>query len=322
MRALQFVKDFVLIFAIAAGILGYFAYVNIPWLDSTHATMLGFVKTAQPLLIFAMLFLTFCHVNPREIRPVGWHVRLLALQGGLFTLIGLILIGMPQSGLRVVLEGLMICLICPTATASAVITRKLGGSMAHITTYIILINLMCTILIPTVVPFVHPGPHMHFIDGVLMIMGKVFPLLLLPLILAILVRYLLPGMHRKIITHPDLAFYLWVVALAMAIAMTVRSIVHTSVALSAQAGLVAVSLISCIGQFWIGRKIGSRYGDTVTAGQALGQKNTVFAIWLGYTFFSPVTAIVGGFYSIWHNVINSRQLYRHEHQSSRKYLDN
>ncbi|MDD6943968.1 MAG: transporter, partial [Muribaculaceae bacterium] len=62
-----------------------------------------------------------------------------------------------------------------------------------------------------------------------------------------------------------------------------------------------------------GRKIGDRYNDTITAGQAFGQKNTVLAIWMGYTFFTPITSIVGGFYSIWHNIVNSYQLYRHEH---------
>ena len=46
----------------------------------------------------------------------------------------------------------------------------------------------------------------------------------------------------------------------------------------------------------------------ITSGQSLGQKNTVFAIWLGYTFMTPETAIVGGLYSIWHNIYNSWQL--------------
>lgn len=32
---------------------------------------------------------------------------------------------------------------------------------------------------------------------------------------------------------------------------------------------------------------------------------------MGYTFFTPITAVAGGFYSIWHNVINSYQLYQH-----------
>jgi BASS family bile acid:Na+ symporter len=46
----------------------------------------------------------------------------------------------------------------------------------------------------------------------------------------------------------------------------------------------------------------------ITSGQSLGQKNTVLAIWLGYTFMTPETAIVGGLYSIWHNIYNSWQL--------------
>ena len=46
----------------------------------------------------------------------------------------------------------------------------------------------------------------------------------------------------------------------------------------------------------------------VTAGQSLGQKNTIFAIWLAYTFMTPETAIIGGLYSIWHNIYNSSQL--------------
>jgi len=89
-----------------------------------------------------------------------------------------------------------------------------------------------------------------------------------------------------------------------------------------------VSLICCAFQFGMGRYVGSRYRPRlrssaqaeeqgreirkVTAGQSLGQKNTVFAIWMGYTFMTPETAIVGGLYSIWHNIYNSWQLYRAE----------
>lgn len=312
----KFVKDWMLIIAILAGIVGYFVYVNIPWLDSTHQSMLGAVSVAQPALIFAMLFLTFCHIDLREIRPCRWHAWLLLFQSGCFVGLGALLMAMPGSGLRVVLEGAMICLICPTATAAAVVTRKLGGSMAHITTYTILINLVASVLIPVMVPFVHPNPDIHVVDAMLLILGKVFPLLLLPLVLAVLVKKLLPAVHRAVTSVPDLAFYLWAFALTLAIAVTVRSIVHSTVALSAQLGLVGVSLGSCALQFWLGRKIGAKYRDTTTAGQALGQKNTVFAIWLGYTFFSPVTAVAGGFYSIWHNLANSYQLYRHQHPKS------
>ena len=49
--------------------------------------------------------------------------------------------------------------------------------------------------------------------------------------------------------------------------------------------------------------------DEITAGQALGQKNSGFLIWLGYSYMTPVTSVAGGLYSIWQNIINSLELY-------------
>ena len=108
----------------------------------------------------------------------------------------------------------------------------------------------------------------------------------------------------------DLAFYLWAVSLSLAIAVTVRSIVHSQCPWPFQAGIAASSLMACFLQFAIGRWMGAHYGDRITVAQSLGQKNTVFAIWMGYTFLTPVTSIAGGFYSVWHNVYNSYQLAR------------
>ncbi|MDE5959307.1 MAG: transporter, partial [Muribaculaceae bacterium] len=171
------------------------------------------------------------------------------------------------------------------------------------------------LLIPALVPLVHPSPGADAVTSALLILGKVFPLLLMPLAAAALVRRFLPSLHSALTRVSGVSFWLWTVALALALAVTARSIVHSTVNLSTQLWLVAVSLICCVIQFALGRMIGRRYGDAVTAGQSLGQKNTVLAIWIGYTFFSPITAIVGGFYSIWHNVINSWQLYRHPHRT-------
>lgn len=311
MKVMKFIKDWMLIISILSGIIGYFVYVNIPFLDSTHAFANDAVHVIQPLLIFAMLFITFCKVNPKKLRLCKWHIWLLLIQSVSFTLISIILILLPQSNLRIILEGAMICLICPTATAGAVITRKLGGNVTRITTYTILINLVTAILIPLLVPFVHPNPSLNIINSALLILGKVFPLLLAPLVAAILLRYLSPRLHFRLTHCQELSFYLWAVALALATAITTRSVVHSEVSVETQLWLVAVSFICCILQFYFGKKIGRKYNDTITAGQSLGQKNTVLAIWMGYTFFTPITSIVGGFYSIWHNVINTWQLYKY-----------
>lgn len=316
MKLITFIKEWMLIIAILTGIIGYFVYVNIPFLDSTHEFVNDAIGIIQPILLFTMLFLTFSRVNLRDLKFQRWHLWILLIQTGVFSLIGCLLVSMPQGGLRIVLEGAMLCMICPTATAGAVITRKLGGNVNGIVTYTILINLANAILIPTLVPFVHPNPELDMWKAALLILGKVFPLLLLPLILAMTIRKIAPTIADKIAELINYSFYLWAVALTLAIAVTTRSIVHADIELSTELWLVVVSFASCVIQFWLGRKIGAYYGDKITAGQSFGQKNTVLAIWMGYTFFTPVTAIVGGFYSIWHNVINSYQLYRHEHKQN------
>lgn len=316
MKLLGFLREWALIFAILFGILAYFIYISIPFSEAVHSITADIVGVVQPLFIFAMLYLTFCRVNPRDLRLRGWHLWLLLIQAGLFTGIGCILIALPHSQMRIVLEGAMLCLICPTATAGAVVTGKLGGSVSDITSYTILINIVVALLIPALMPFVHPNPDMNVWQAALSILAKVFPLLLLPLICAMLTRRFLPNWASKIAAHPDISFYLWAISLSLAITMTTRSIWHSEVDMVTQLCLVAVSFVCCCIQFALGKWIGSHYGDSITPGQSFGQKNTVLAIWMGYTFFTPVTALVGGFYSIWHNVYNSWQLHRHAHEKA------
>lgn len=307
----QFLRDWTLVLAIIAGIAGYFVYINIPWLNGTHNFAARALTVTQPALIFSMLFLSFCKVNPASLKPCRWQAWLLLVQGGLFALLAGVIAVTPRGEMHVLLEGAALCLICPTATAAAVVTRKLGGDMAHVTSYTILVNLMVSLLVPAVVPLVNPNSDAGFVNSFLLILGKVFPLLLLPLICAFVVRKFLPGLLAAVTKYADLPFYLWAVALTLALTATTRSVVHSTVGLDTQLGLVGVSLICCVFQFWAGKKIGGRYHDAITGGQALGQKNTVFVIWLGYTFFTPVTAVVGGFYSIWHNLYNTWQLKKH-----------
>lgn len=318
MDIIRFAKNWTLPISMITGVVGYFIYVNIPFLKPTRPFVNEAITFIQPLLIFAMLFLTFCKVSLGELRLCKWHLWLILFQAALFTALSVVLILLPQSGMRIILEGAMICLICPTATAAAVVTAKLGGNAAHLTTYTILINLTAALLIPTLVPLVHPNPSLTLWTSVVLITGKVFPLLLLPFVAAILLRYLFPKLHARLADYHSLSFYLWAVALALAIAVTVKSIVHSEVMVSTQIGLALVSLVCCLLQFYIGRRIGRHYHDPISAGQALGQKNTVLAIWLGYTFFTPITAIAGGFYSIWHNIFNSYQLYQKRKEEEKK----
>ena len=335
MNIVKVIKEWMLPIAMVTGASSYIIYHLMP--EPVHHAgpfLSGLVEVMQPLLIFSMLFLTFCRIEPKDLRPHRWHWWLLLIQGGLFVILGAVAWGLmrflPDSSHNgvILLESAMLCLICPTATAAAVVTRKLGGDVPGLTTYIVLINLLTALLVPLVVPVIHPQSGTGFWEAFSMILAKVFPLLITPCLCAWLVRNLAPSFHRKLMQYPDLAFYIWAVALALAIAVTTKSIVHSTLSAGLLLLMSLVSLICCAFQFGMGRYVGSRYRPhlrssaqdeeqgreirKVTAGQSLGQKNTVFAIWMGYTFMTPETAIVGGLYSIWHNIYNSWQLYRAE----------
>lgn len=308
MDIVKFIKNWTLPISMITGALSYFIYASIPALNGTHALANELIGYIQPMLIFSMLFLTFCKVKPSELRPRKWFLWLALIQCGLFSIGALYLILYPDTTWRVMIEGAMLCMICPTATACAVVTMKLGGSAALITTYTMLINLAVAVLAPALLPLAHPHQGISFLPAFLAIIGKVFPMLICPLIAAWFIRFFCPGLHQFFLKMKDLAFYLWAVALAIAIAVTCKAIMKNDGNLVDILAIAIASLLCCILQFAAGKYIGGKHACRIEGGQALGQKNTVFIIWLGYTFLSPVSSIAGGFYSIWHNLINTYQL--------------
>lgn len=311
MKFQQILRDWSLPIVMLAGVVMYLLYANIPFFRGTGHIASAIVSVLQPLLIFSMLFVTFCKVRLNELKPSRWHLWLLAFQLFPFAVISLSITFFPTMPVtvKVLLEAAMMCLVCPTATAAAVITAKLGGNSASLISYTIQINIAVALVAPLFLAFSHPMEEMSLGASFLLILAKVFPLLLCPLLCAELLRLLLPRVHGYIVTKGrNWPFYLWLVALSLAIAMTTRAIAHSSLPFVVMAGIAAVALVCCLLQFYVGRRIGRRYGEVVAGGQALGQKNTVFAIWFAYTFLTPVTAIAGGFYSLWHNLVNTRQL--------------
>lgn len=126
----------------------------------------------------------FCKIEPKELLPKAWHVWLLSIQAVSSGIIALLLIFCPmEEAYRDIFEGAMVCLICPTATAAAVITGKLGGSASTLTTYTLLSNVLAAIAVPLVFPLVEPHADITFVVAFLKILSKVFPLLLAPFLL-------------------------------------------------------------------------------------------------------------------------------------------
>lgn len=307
-------KGFSLPLSMAAGALGYFVCHSLPLSPAARSTITTAIHYIQPTLIFLMLTLTFCRIRPSDMKLRGWQGWLLAFQTAAAALLCMLHQATAGDISRLFLQSAMLCFLCPTATAAAVVTAKLGGNAGTLTAYTMLANLCAATLYPALIPIVNPAGSIGFWLSFRMIVRRVFPLLICPLAAGLLLRRFLPLLPRMLDRHPDIPFHLWVVSLALAIAVTTRIAVHSQLTLAACLATAAGSLIACALQFAAGRAIGRHYDDHISAAQACGQKNTILAIWIGYTFLHPLTALAGGFYSIWHNLYNARQLAQKDKQ--------
>lgn len=308
---LKFFKTWTLPISMLTGAIGYFIFANVTFLDPTKPFIYTLIAYLTPFLIFAQLLLTFCKISPRELMPSPWHGWLLLFQAVSSSALAAALLWIPMSvEYREVFEGAMVCLICPTATAAAVITGKLGGSASSLTTYTLLSNLLAAVAVPLIFPLVEPHANIGFLAAFLMILSKVFPLLLLPFILASFFRKFMPPIHRFLLGFHDMAFYLWAVALAIVTGQTVKSLVNSEAEVYVEVLIALGGLIACVLQFYLGRRIGTKYDDRISAGQALGQKNTVLAIWMSYTYLNPLSSVGPGSYVLWQNIFNSWQLWQ------------
>lgn len=311
MYIVKFLKNWTLPLAMLAGVIGYFIFANFTFLEPTKPFVNWLITVLTPSLIFAQLLLTFCKIEPRELVPRAWHGWLLSIQVVSCGSIALLLIfcSMNES-YRDIFEAAMVCLICPTATAAAVITGKLGGSASTLTTYTLLSNILAAVAVPLVFPLVEPHADITFIVAFLKILSKVFPLLLVPFFLALLLRYVFPRVHRVLVNYHSLAFYLWAVALTIVMGQTTRSLANSTANVIVEILIAFAGLVTCCLQFYFGKRIGSVYDDRISAGQALGQKNTVLAIWMSVTYLNPLSSVGPGSYVVWQNIINSWQLWK------------
>lgn len=309
---MDFIRRWTLPMAMLIGVASYFIFTALPWPDGTYRLAEEVLAVVQPTLLFLMLFLSFCKIRLSDLRFKPWFGWLMLIQVALFALFATILLLMGDHPSRILVESAMLCFLCPTAAAAVVFTVKLGGNAASVTTYTLLINFVVAILAPLVLPLVHPEEGVSFLPAFWTISNRIFPVLILPLFAAVALERLWPKAHQLCASSKDAAFYLWVCTLTLAIVVTTKSLVHDPSPVIYQVGIALIALTGCVFQFWLGRRIGDRYGEKVVGGQALGQKNNVFIIWLGYTFLSPITALSGGFFAIWQNVVNSYLLYKKE----------
>lgn len=309
MSLIAFFKQWSLPLSLLIGVIGYLLFAYVPLLQPIGEVVGPLLESLIPVVLFVLLYVTFCKIQIKEMRPRAWHFWLQTIRVLLSAFFVWLITLTSDPNLRLVLEGMFVCVICPTAAAAPVVTEKLGGSIGSLTVYAIIANVVTSIIIPLFFPMVEKSTDISFATASLMVLRNVTTVLVIPLVLALVSRRVIPRVTDRIKEFRNLGFYLWCFNLTIITGITMRNILHASLSGTVLAFLLILPLFIALLQFTIGKLVGRYYGDSISAGQALGQKNTVVGIWLTLTFLNPLAAVAPGAYVLWQNMVNALQLW-------------
>ena len=277
-------------------VVGVLLYYPITLLDKWSG------EITTPLLIFLMLFCTFCRVAIRDMKPMKLHAWLMVAQiiSTFVVYYALLPFG------TTVAQGGMICALTPMAMGAMVLAGMLGAKVETMATHSLICNLLTAFIIPPILSAWGEGSC-----TVVEILSRVTPLLILPFVVAQLCRWIAPKVAHKIGKNAMLSFYMWLLSLVIIMGKITYFVIEGGVEnVRTEIILAVVALVICLLQFGVGHWLGRKYGDTVAGAQALGQKNTIFAIWLSQSFLNPLACIAPTAYIVWQNIVNSYQIYK------------
>lgn len=253
-----------------------------------------------------ILFFTFCRISPKDLRFRKLHLLMLVIQIGSSVIVYLLLKPINP----ILAQGAMLCILAPPAAGSPVITGLLGGDLSYSISFLFICNLAIAIVAPIIFSSINLDSNLSFTTSALLIGAKLFPILVLPLICAWITKITLPKIHTWIVHKSIYTLYLWGCSLAIVTGNTLYFILNQeNPDYRLELSLALVALIICIIAFLLGKFMGKIFHEPISCGQSFGQKNTVLAIWMAFTFVNPLASIAPAAYILWQNLFNSWQLW-------------
>lgn len=266
-----------------------------------------------PYLIFTILFLTFSAVDLRKLRLTKLDVLLLVWQTAMAA--GCYLLITHMGGDKVVAEGVMMASLCPVAASSTVVACMLGADRRTMTGYSIFGNIGIAAIAPLFFTFIGDHPEHSLAASYLLMLGKISSTLVLPFVAALVLQVLLPKVNDGVARYTGWSYYVWAVALLLTLGQTIHFIFdHGEGHWDTIAWLGGLSFVFCIGQFLVGRLLHPAFGDRVSGGQLMGQKNSAMGIWMCSMFLTPLSSVFMAFYSVFQNLFNAYQISRMKRQ--------
>ena len=180
--------------------------------------------------------------------------------------------------------------------------------------------LLTNVSMALIVPFLLPWLAGNQVDvSVWEVLWSVALVMILPLILARLVRYLPQSSQKIFYRAKSFTFILWISSLFLIVSKASHFIyTNVSIPLIFLAQIAMISFILCVVNFSLGALISGGEFRRETS-QVLGQKNLSFSIWLSLTFINPIVALGPTFYIIFHHTYNSFQLYRFAKKKAKNF---
>lgn len=256
-----------------------------------------------------MIFFAYCNMSIKEMSFSSMHLVMISLQ----IILGILAYLIIRPFSTPTAEAMLICIMAPTAIASTVVLSMIGGNIALLTLYTLIGNVLIALLLPVLLPLLGISADLSYIRSLFYILKQLFPMLVVPLILALSLARIFPKIHSGIRKKPFISFYLYFIAFAVLIGRSVGYFLAYDEGKYKEVIIIAGgSLIACIFQYWLGRRIGNIYGERITGGQAMGHKNTILAIWIAQSFLHPLASIAPVAYIIWQAAFNGYQVWMYQ----------
>ena len=250
-------------------------------------------------LLMLMLFFPFLKISIKTFYP---HALWIVI-ANIVIPIGVYLIILPFNSELAFL--CFITAITPTATAAPAVMDFLQGNVEYVASSVLLTNSFVGLTIPFLISWLTTLETSISTSEVFRSIWFIFGI---PLLMAQLVKEFNPSVHQFLLKRKKLSFYIWNVLLFLATARATHFIIYESNTTLQTIFLISTSsLMLCTINFWVGKLIGGQK-FSLEASQSLGQKNTMFTVWLAFSFLNPMVALGPMFYLLYHNLYNSYQL--------------
>lgn len=263
------------------------------WIGSKIPWLLGIVMLGMGMTLKVE---NFCAIwqHPRNV-CIGFIAQFIIMPTVAFGLVKLFQLP-AELAVGVILVG-----TSPGATASNVITYLAKGDVA----LSVSISLVTTLLAPLVTPMLTWFLAGTWINISLTAMiASIAKIVLVPVIFGLLIHYFLNDFTQKCIPYlPAIS--------VITIILIVGGVVSLSAAVLWQVGIVIAAVVICHNLLGLALGYGAATLFHMTPPQEAtiaietGMRNSGLAVSLAMLYFTPVTAIPGVIFSIWHNMSGS-----------------